>query len=199
MRYLNKMIGAVVCTLGMTCVATVTQAAPILSFNNAQTDIAQTYQVGDTISLGVWLSGLEDVDLGGFDLNLVFNNAVSQFQNATFSADLDDSLFGDLAIVRPDANSLNLSGVSYDWDLSDQANEVQLFSLEFIAGSVGTSVLSFGSSLFSDGLGLELLTDNFMATLTVEGTPTPVDEPGTLAMLACGLALLTVRRFRPAA
>lgn len=197
MNHFAKLIGAVACSWGLTFAATTAQAAPILSFNNAQGNFSQTYNVGDTILLDVWLSGLTDADMGGFDLNLTFDNAVSTFSSATFSSALDDSLFADLQILRPNADALSLAGVSLAFDLSGQADNLQLFSLVFTAGSAGTSVLGFDFSLFSDAFGSELLTENYIATLTVEA-PAAVDEPGTFLLLGLGLAMIASRRIRPA-
>lgn len=169
-------------------------AAPVLSFGNTGGDVAQSYNLGDTVSLDFWISGLETTDLGGFDMNLSFNGAVTGYQNAVFSTDLDDSLFYGLAAVPTSSNSLNLSGFSLLADLSAQADALKLFTLVFTAAESGTSAIKLDDFLLSDALGLELESESYLAEITVKGAPASVPEPGALGLMLGALALVWGRR-----
>ncbi len=165
-------------------------ATPVLSFGNSGGDVAQSYNLGDTVSLDVWISGLEATDLGGFDMNLSFNGAVTGYQQTVFSTDLDDSVFYGLAAVPTSSNSLNLSGFSLLADLSTQADALKLFTLVFTAGEAGTSTLKLDDVLLSDAMGLELASESYLAEITVNGTPASVPEPGALGLILGALALV---------
>lgn len=165
-------------------------ATPVLSFGNSGGDVAQSYNLGDTVSLDVWISGLEATDLGGFDMNLSFNGAVTGYQQTVFGTDLDDSVFYGLAAVPTSSNSLNLSGFSLLADLSTQADALKLFTLVFTAGEAGTSTLKLDDVLLSDAMGLELASESYLAEITVKGTPASVPEPGALGLILGALALV---------
>lgn len=169
-------------------------AAPILSFSNSGGNVAQSYNVGDTVSLDFWISGLDAADLGGFDMNLSFNGAVTGYQNTVFSTDLDDSLFYGLTADPTSNNSLYLSGFSLLADLSSQASSLKLFTLAFTAGQAGTSTIKLDDVLLSDALGLELGAESYLAEITVSDKPASVPEPGTLGLMLTALALVAARR-----
>lgn len=169
-------------------------ATPVLSFGNSGGDVAQSYNLGDTVSLDVWISGLEATDLGGFDMNLSFNGAVTGYQQTVFGTDLDDSVFYGLAAVPTSSNSLNLSGFSLLADLSAQASALKLFTLVFTAGEAGTSTLKLDDFLLSDAMGFELASESYLAEVTVKGTPASVPEPGVLGLMLGALALVWGRR-----
>lgn len=169
-------------------------AAPILSFGNSGGNVAQSYSVGDTVSLDFWISGLDAADLGGFDMNLSFNGAVTGYQNTVFSTDLDDSLFYGLTADSTSSNSVYLSGFSLLADLSSQASSLKLFTLAFTAGQAGTSTIQLDDFLLSDALGLELGAESYLAEITVSDKPASVPEPGTLGLMLTALALVAARR-----
>jgi hypothetical protein len=169
-------------------------AAPVLSFGNSGSDIAQSYNLGDTVSLDFWISGLEAADLGGFDMNLSFNGAVTGYQNAAFSTDLDDSLFYGLAATPTSTNSLNLSGFSLLADLSAQVDALKLFTLVFTASEAGTSTIKLDDFLLADALGFELASASYLAEITVNSQPASVPEPGALGLMLGALALVWGRR-----
>ncbi len=174
-------------------------AAPVLSFGNSGGDTAHTYQVGDTVSLDLWVSGLDGtddlggLDLGGFDMNLSFNGGVTGYQNTLFSTDLDDSLFYGLSAV-PSSNGLNLSGLSLLWDFSSQLSAFKLFTLSFSADNAGVSTLKLDDFILSNSWGEEFASANYLAEITVTDKPVSVPEPGTLGLLFSALALVFLRR-----
>lgn len=178
--------------------ANASYAAPVLSFGNAGANVAHDYTVGDTIALDFWISGLNGsddlggVDLGGFDLNLSFNGAVTGYQGTTFSSDLDNSLFYGLDASSSSTNSVNLSGVSLLADLSAQASEFKLFSLLFTADQVGTSTIKLGDFILSNSWFTELASDNYLAEINVR--PVTVPEPSSLGLLLLALGAIVIRR-----
>lgn len=180
--------------------ATSAYAAPVLSFGNAGGNVSHSYNVGDTVSLDFWISGLDGtddsggVDLGAFDFNLSFNGAVTGYQNATFSSDLDDSLFYGLDAHTTSANGLNLSGLSLAWDLSGQASALKLFTLAFTADQAGLSTIKLDDFLLSDSWGSAFASDSFSAEITVNEKSTSVPEPSSLGLLLGALAAVLMRR-----
>lgn len=182
-------------------VATSTYATPVLSFGNSGSNVAHSYNVGDTVSLDLWISGLDGtdgdglggLDFAGFDMNLSFNGAVTSYQNASFSTDLDSSLFYGLLANPTSSNSLNLSGLSLAWDLSGQANALKLFTLAFTAGQAGISTIKLDDFLLSDSWGTEFSSNSYLAEITVKDKSASVPEPSSLGLLVAALALLLVR------
>ncbi len=178
--------------------ANASYAVPVLSFGNTGANVAHDYTVGDTIALDFWISGLNGsddlggVDLGGFDLNLSFNGAVTGYQGTTFSSDLDNSLFYGLDASSSSTNSVNLSGVSLLADLSAQASEFKLFSLLFTADQVGTSTIKLGDFILSNSWFTELASDNYLAEINVR--PVTVPEPSSLGLLLLALGAIVIRR-----
>lgn len=175
-------------------------AAPVLSFGNSGGDSAHTYQVGDTVSLDLWISGLDStddlggLDLAGFDMNLSFNGGVTGYQNTLFSTDLDDSLFFGLTADSTSSNSLSLSGLSLLWDLSPQASAFKLFTLNFSADNAGVSTLKLDDFILSNSWGEAFTSANYLAEITVIDKSVSVPEPGTLGLLFSALALVFLRR-----
>ncbi|GGY68689.1 hypothetical protein GCM10011613_11200 [Cellvibrio zantedeschiae] len=177
-------------------------ATPVLSFGNSGSNLAQWYNVGDTVSLDLWVSGLDGtdgdglggVDFAGFDMNLSFNGAVTGYQNTSFSSDLDDSLFYGLSSNPTSSNSLNLSGLSLSWDLSGQASALKLFTLVFTAGQAGTSTIKLDDFLLSDSWGLDFASSSYLAEITVKDRPASVPEPSTLMLFLSALGVMAVRR-----
>lgn len=174
-------------------------AAPILSFNNAEADIQETYQVGETILMDLWISDLAPSAgeaLGGFDLAMSYDGAVTDYQTSVFGEELNNYDFFALEADELGSNAVRHAGVSLSFDLSNQMSSFKLFTLEFMAAQVGESVLALDQVLLSDAFGFEIVEpQTFSATITVEG-PITVPEPGTLALMVTGLMALTWRRSR---
>lgn len=191
----KMMVASAMCLL-----ASASYAVPVLSFGNAGTNVAHDYTVGDTIALDFWVSGLTGsddlggLDLGGFDLNLSFNGAVTGYQGTTFSSDLDDSLFYGLDASSSSSNSVNISGVSLLADLSAQASEFKLFTLLFSADHAGTSSVKIDDFILANSWLGGFTSDNFLADITVNETAVTVPEPSSLGLLLLALGAIVIRR-----
>ncbi|MEJ2755420.1 MAG: hypothetical protein P8104_06195 [Gammaproteobacteria bacterium] len=179
---------------------TVSNAVPRLSFGSASTDFSVTHSVGDTFGLEVWLSGLNDVDLGGFELSLAFDASPIAYTSTTFSDELLSNDFFGLQANEVGAGHIDLSGVSLATDLSQQADTLHLFTLNFDAQNVGVSELTFTNTLFSDALAQAFEAEAHRATVTVTSTPPSVNvsEPETVSIFfVLGAVMLGgVRRWR---
>lgn len=174
-------------------------AAPMLSFTSEQNDIERTYQLGDTVNLGVWISGLDPASgdaLGGFDLSVGYDGSVTDYQATRFGDTLADYSFIPPSAVETSSNGVDLDGVALTFDLSGQPPAFELFTLQFLAADVGTSSLTFGSVLLSDALGDELVSGTYSATLNVVAPPSNVPEPGSLGLLLMGLAGCVIGTYR---
>ncbi|WP_102796300.1 hypothetical protein [Bowmanella denitrificans] len=167
------------------------QAAPILAFSNDGSAVSQTITQGDNVSLELWVSGLENVNLGGFDIELFFDPSVSLFQSALFSAEWLD--FSDLIVA---GNRLSLASVSSLFDLSTQPDSLLLATLQFSAGAVGTSLVNFGNILLSDELAQPFSTDWAAATIEVQANSTGIPEPQTWLLMLLAIALIRLQRSR---
>lgn len=200
MKQVKKALAAGLVVSAFNMFAASAYAAPVLSFGNAGSDTSHTYHVGDTVSLDLWISGLEGtddlggLDLAGFDMNLSFNGGVTGYQNTVFSTDLDDSLFIGLTADMTSSNSVNLSGVSLLWDFSSQLSAFKLFTLSFTADQAGVSRLSLDDFVLSDSWGSELAGEKYLAEITVSDKPVSVPEPSTLGLMLSALTLMFVRR-----
>lgn len=194
MNMFKKIIAMSAVVGAFSLLATSAYATPILSFGNSGSNVTQSYTVGDTVSLDFWISGLEGTDLGGFDMNLSFNGAVTGYQNTVFSTDLDDSLFYGLTALPTSSNGLYLSGFSLLADLSSQANTLKLFSLAFTAGQAGTSTIKLDDFILSDAMGSAFASDSYLAEITVNEKSSSVPEPSSLGLLLGALAVVLIRR-----
>lgn len=200
MKQIKKIIAVGLVAGVFNLLAASAYAAPVLSFGNSGGDSAHTYQVGDTVSLDLWISGLDStddlggLDLAGFDMNLSFNGGVTGYQNTLFSTDLDDSLFFGLTAMPTSGNGLNLSGLSLLWDLSPQASAFKLFTLNFSADNAGVSTLKLDDFILSNSWGEAFASANYLAEITVTDKSVSVPEPGTLGLLFSALALVFLRR-----
>ncbi|HOY23428.1 MAG TPA: PEP-CTERM sorting domain-containing protein [Cellvibrio sp.] len=200
MKHIKKIMAVGLVAGVFNSLAASAYAAPVMSFGNSGSDTAHAYQVGDTVSLDLWISGLDGtddlggLDIAGFDMNLSFNGGVTGYQNTLFSTDLDDSLFFGLTAMPTSGNSLNLSGLSLLWDLSSQASAFKLFTLSFSADQAGVSTLQLDDFILSNSWGEAFVSANYLAEITVTDKPVSVPEPGTLGLLFSALALVFLRR-----
>ena len=200
MKLIKKIMAVGLVAGAFNLLAASAYAAPVLSFGNSGSDTAHAYQVGDTVALDLWISGLDGtddlggMDLAGFDMNLSFNSGVTGYQNTLFSTDLDDSLFFGLTAMPTSVSGLNLSGLSLLWDLSSQASAFKLFTLSFSADQAGVSTLKLDDFILSNSWGEAFASANYLAEITVTDKPVSVPEPSTLGLLLSALALVFVRR-----
>jgi hypothetical protein len=165
-------------------------AVPMLSFNGSNADISQTYDRGDLFSLDLWVSGLENDDLGAFSMNIEFDGGVTDFLSGSFDSNLTDLL---ASPIVDSTNSVELAGGFLSFDLSNQADAFQIATLNFNASSVGTSIIDITNIVLSDESGLiELDYEQFYAAITVVDAdpPVSVSEPPLLIVLLSGLFAL---------
>lgn len=170
-------------------------AAPILSFDASNADINKNYFVGDEVQLELWISGLASSDLGGFDLTLSFDPAITSYQSASFAPELDDQDFIVLEDWLADPSTLILTGVSLASDLSAQADAFRIATLAFTALGAGTGWVSFDSSLLSNELAEPFAATSFGAAINVSERQVAVSEPSPLLLLLGAVLALQLRRF----
>ena len=172
-------------------------AVPILSFDNAMSDVSRILKLGDTLSVDLWISGLDLDDLGGFDFDVNFNAAVTNLANASKNTALTEF---DIFEVTPAANQVLFEGVSLFADLTLQADAFRLATFSFVASSIGTSILMLDPELLSDALGIRLDVQTFVANVTVTApvsNPIPAPQPWLLLMAGGGLLYLRRRHGVP--
>jgi hypothetical protein len=179
--------------------ASMCNASPILLLENTTADVNKSYLQGESIEISVWISGLTGsydnggVDLGLFDINLLFDRNVTQYVDTIFSQDLDDSVFFELSAIET-SGGLNFFGVSLLFDLSTQLDAFKLFSLSFIAKEIGDSDFTL-NSLLLDSMGYEFTADSNKVSIKVQQPVVSVYEPNTMLLLLIGLLLVCgVRR-----
>lgn len=167
-------------------------ALPILSFNNTQSNVNETVNIGDTIIFELWFSGLENVDVGGFEFLLGFNDAVSPLNSAVGNASLDEFDIFDLA---GNSNYIDAYAVSFAADLSTQANEFMFATLSFMASDAGVSNLTFNNLIVSDLTALAMDISVFDAQITVvdDTNNMPVPTPRSWGIFLIGVLALACR------
>jgi hypothetical protein len=110
----------------------------------------QHVNVGDTVSVDIFISGLAGEIVSGWDLNVLFNDTILQatdlvFDLANFMDDPDFDAIYDFSFAPGDVDSFMVSFLS-DADLAlRQAEPLRLFTISFLALTDGVSLLNFGS------------------------------------------------------
>lgn len=142
--------------------------------------------VGETVSVDIEISGLESVDLAGFDLDVSFDDSVLDFTGYT--------LYDELGVVPADASdwsqgddgsgTINVAEMSWLWDLSGQSDSFTLATLTFAGLEVGSSDLTFTYTDLSDDWGDVITADLLGGNVDVN----PVPLPGAVWLLGSGLA-----------
>ena len=173
----------VLVTTAFTLAMAVSAQAATLSFLPDYDSIT----VGETISVDVEISGLESVDLAGFDLDVSFDDSVLDFTGYT--------LYDELGAIPADAwdlsngddgfGTINLAEMSWLWDLSGQSDSFTLATLTFEGLEVGCSDLTFTYADLSDDWG-DVITIDSLGDGSVDVNPVPL--PGAVWLLGSGLA-----------
>jgi len=187
----------------------------IMSSDNNPT-LGQTFDVNFKIS---GLSSAAEDSLGGFDINVLFDNSVFSFSVFSFI----DSLLGNNQLEFLEIGSFLFSGSPMDLGSgiidaygvtgnssnildTNQVNQFVFLSLSFtvLAPTSSTSIgidlsdpsLLFLNSSFND-LPIDFQASNTNISISTEKTNSPVPEPNTLWLLVTA-GLLSLVKFRNA-
>ncbi len=151
--------------------------------------------VGENFSINVGITLDAGEDVGGFDLDVLYDNTIMEFASYALTENL-----GSLAAYEAEDWSngvtspgvVNIASVSYLDDLSFQPDDFTLFTVSFIAVAPGTSGLELNPDYISDAAG-DALTFQIAQPGSVNVSPVPV--PASLVLLGSGLlGLVTVSR-----
>ena len=150
--------------------------------------------VGSELAVDVTVSGLASggpPDLQSFELDIVFDDSILGFVDASFDTGLNggnpNKSIQDFG-VRPIGDQVFLAEVSFLSDLQQQPASFRLGTLFFEVIGTGSLVLTVGtnaspvSPLFLSPPNTSLLIDQ-ISGLVVEAVP----EPGTAALIGLGL------------
>lgn len=146
--------------------------------------------VGQTFSVDVLVSGLTSgQDLGGFELDLLFDPALLSVSGYTlgsslgiYSSDIMLTEVDDLSSGLTGSGVYSLAAVSLLQDLSVQADSFVLLTLQLLAQDAGASILGLSGTLY-DGFGLTLTADLGSASVSASAVPLP----GAVWLLLGGL------------
>lgn len=153
---------------------------------------APTISVGDSVSLDLVIGGFGDFtapSLGGFAVQLAYNEAVLSATGLTFGGSLD---FGTGSLRDSDLSTLGLilfSEVSFELPADLNANQPGTFTLatlDFTGLAAGMSDLTFGLVELSNEEGFEIM--GFGTTPASVTVVTAVPEPASSGVLL-GFAL----------
>jgi Cohesin domain/PEP-CTERM motif len=164
-----------------------------------------TAAVGDTFQLDIAIANVADLFAYQFDLN--FNpsilSALGVLDGGFLTSGGGTSVFGGAFALTLD----NTTGVITILDsllgpappATGAIGGGTLASITFTALASGSSAIEFANAIFEDSLGNSLdaqLTGGHVDVAGGSGEPSPVPEPGTLTLMASGLAIAAIRRRR---
>ncbi len=166
--------------------------------------VSQTIALGSSTTVDVTISGLSAGQaLGAFDLFVLSNSSILTATSVKFFSYLG-APGSELTGTTFAAGSTEAAETSFESTATLLALQgvqpFSLFELTYKGTGVGTSSLTLGSPLIlADGSGTKLAAPTVVAgSITVQGTPSPVPEPSSLALLGtgCGSLMMYLKRRR---
>lgn len=181
---MKRLVIALILSLGLFA-ASLAQAASV-----SLVPSSSSVGVGQTFSVDVLVSDLTSgQDLGGFELDLLFDPALLSVSGYTlgsslgiYSSDIMLTEVDDLSSGLTGSGVYSLAAVSLLQDLSVQADSFVLLTLQLLAQDAGASVLGLSGTLY-DGFGLTLAADLGSASVSASAVPLP----GAIWLLLGGL------------
>ena len=199
MKILNSaLLGITLCFLSLTA-PTLAVAMPIISLQPALANVA----VGDSVFVDLVWDGDGANYIGAFDINIVYIDDILSYEGAiidpVFGVDSLGCFFcGDESVP----GVVDLFEISFDDVVTLMANQdglgnaFVLATMEFRGLQDGVTDLLL-SGTFGNEFGLPFAHDLVNGSIVVgDGGATPVSEPGTLSLLAIGLAGIAWMRRR---
>ncbi|WP_077288453.1 PEP-CTERM sorting domain-containing protein [Cognaticolwellia aestuarii] len=169
----------------------------------------KVYDIDDTLTVNVYISDLNNgfqKFVSEFSFNLLSEDSLLTFQQATFGTKLDVDMFtfipSDKVVDNSAMNNLFISEFSYanSFDLfaaQDGLSRFLLASIDFKVADLGLAQFSWGDIKASNEFGVaynDITADDFSVQL---GSQVSVPEPSSIAIFALALAML-VRLTRKA-
>ena len=150
------------------------------------------YAVGDQVSADIVISDIETEFgfqklLGGFSMNVNFDDSLLAFDQATFGDKLNGGFTMDsMTNVLSGAGILLLEEISFSFDLFNFQNGVPSFTLatvQFTALAEGSGTPSFSNIELTNDIGDAFVSVNSGRELLTIGSAQAIPEPHMLALL----------------
>ncbi len=168
----------------------------------------KAYGLDDTLTANIYVSDLNNGFqqlVSAFSFNLLSQDSLLTFQQATFGAMLDVDMLtflpSDKVVDNSVLNSLLLSEFSFadSFDLlaaQGSTDNFLLASIDFKVAGLGLADFSFSNALLSDGLGNAHQTIATQGASVQLGNQVSVPEPSSMVIFALAMMLLVSSRLR---